>query len=108
MWNVSIEKPRKDKHGKTWNFSYWYSGALALQDRKYQRLFFWDDDHRECGVIVFARGKTVPYTRVRNLISELVAKSAVRQKYQRDLAFPLERHYWDYSSFPEELPPEQE
>ena len=104
MWNVSTEKPRKDKYGKTWCFSYWYSGALAAEALKCQRLFFWDDDHNECGVIVFARGKTVPYTRVRNLISELVAKSAVRQKYQRDLTFPLERHYNEYGSCPEELP----
>jgi hypothetical protein len=107
MWNVSIEKPRKDKDGKTWNFSYWYNGA-SDPGLKVQRLFFWDDDHNECGVIVFTRGKTVPYTRVRNLISELVAKSTVRQKYQKDLAFPLERHYWDYTSFSEYQPPAQE
>jgi hypothetical protein len=67
MWNVSIEKPRKDRHGKTWNFSYWYSVALAAADLQFQRLFFWDDDHKECGVIVFARDKTVPYTRNQKL-----------------------------------------
>jgi hypothetical protein len=107
MWNVSNEKPRKDKHGKTWNFSYWYNGA-SDPVLKAQRLFFWDDDHNECGVVVLGRGKTVPYARIRNPISELVAKSGVRQRYQRDLAFPLERHYWDYSSFPDALPPAQE
>ena len=104
MWNVSAEKSRKDKYGSTWNFSYWYSGALAAPELKAQRLFFWNDDRNDCGVILFIRGKTLPYARVRNLISELVAKRTVRQQYQRDLVFPLERHYKEYGSFPEELP----
>ena len=45
MW--STEKPRQDKIGKRWNFSYWYAGVLAPRHSRAQRVFFWDDHHKE-------------------------------------------------------------
>jgi hypothetical protein len=98
MW--SNEKSRKDKSGKRWNFCYWYSGTFAEKSRTGQRLFFWDENQVHCGVVLFS--PTVPYTRIRNLITELVADPTLREQHRRDLSFPLKRYYSEYGAFPEE------
>jgi hypothetical protein len=100
MW--SNEKIRRDKRGKRWNFSYWYE---SRRERVHggQRLFFWDDERAECGVVIFLPGKTIAYSRIRDLIDKLVADSSLRKKHQRELEFPLERHYSDFGTFPEEI-----
>jgi hypothetical protein len=90
------EKSRQDKNGKRWNFHYWYSGAS-------QRLFFWDDEQLECGVVLFLPGKTIRYARIQDLIVKLVSDRTLRQKYQRELVLPLDDRYLQYPLFDEEL-----
>jgi hypothetical protein len=96
------EKPRRDKKGKRWNFSYqlWVWTDQRVQHA--QRLFFWDDEHIEYGVVLFPVGRSVHYSKIKDLIDNLVADPSRRIKYQRDLRFPLERHYSDYGVFHEE------
>ncbi len=96
------EKPRQDKSGKRWNFHYMYT-PLGDASRQWQRLFFWDDDRADCGAIVFLPGRTVPYTRIQNLIVKLVADPAFRKQHQRELRLPLGDHYLQYPLFPEEV-----
>jgi hypothetical protein len=43
------------------------------------------------------------YARIRSLIEKLVADQELRKRYERDIEFPLERHYPEYGAFPEEL-----
>lgn len=95
------EKSRKDKKGKCWNFSFWFAqsrerGVWA------QRLFFWDDNKNECGVVLFLPGSTRRYSRTKTLIERLVASPALRKQYLRSLSFPLKRHYSEFGAFPEE------
>lgn len=97
------EKPRQGKNGETWNFTYWHSVWTSDRTKSAQRLFFWNRDKSECGVVVLPPGKTVHYSRIRSLIEKLVADSKLRSKYQREIQFPLERHYPGYGAFPEEL-----
>jgi hypothetical protein len=98
----SLERPRQDRSGKRWNFSYWYSGWSGDETRKAQRLFFWDDLKSECGVVLFLPGSTVPYRRISDLVNNLAAKSSLRTEYKRVLHFPLEDHYSEFGAFPEE------
>jgi hypothetical protein len=100
MWEN--EKSRKDKSGKRWHFHYWYSGPFVDKTRQAQRLFFWDDSKECCGVVLFSPDKTVPYSRIKSKIKNLVAHDSVRRKFQRDLIFPLEENYAEYGDFPEE------
>jgi hypothetical protein len=100
---LTHEKSRKDKSGVRWNFCYWYAGTFAQSNQKAQRLFFWDDQRRDCGVVLFAPGKTVPYSRIKSLIEKLVADERLRKLHARELQFPLEAHYMTYPIFPEEM-----
>jgi hypothetical protein len=98
------EKPRRSKNREHWNFTYWNSVWTGDRVKNAQRLFFWNRDKSECGVVVLPSGKTMHYSRIRSLIEKLVADSTLRSKYRRDIQFPLERHYPEYGAFPEELP----
>jgi hypothetical protein len=99
-----IEKSRKDKKGKRWNFAYWYSGTSADKARKAQRLAFWDDRKTVCGVVLFLPGATVPYSRISDVISKIVAHESFRRQHQRKILFPLEDHYVAFGDSPEEIP----
>jgi hypothetical protein len=96
-------KAKRDKSGRRWNFSYWYTFKF-WSDIDAQRLFFWDDDHKECGVALFSGGWTRPYPQIEHLVEKLVSDPELRKQYRRELRFPLERYYAEYGSFPEELP----
>ena len=67
-----------------------------------QRLFFWNDQKTVRGVVLFLPGSTIHYSRVKALIEKLVANPTLRKQHQRDLSFPLERHYSEFGAFPEE------
>lgn len=67
-----------------------------------QRLFFWNQDKNECGVVVLPPGKTINYSRVKSLMQKLVADAVLREKHRRELEFPLEQHYSEYDSLLEE------
>jgi hypothetical protein len=103
-WNE--EKPRQGKNGERWNFTYWHLVWTSDRTKSAQRLFFWNEKKSECGVVILPPGKTMHYSRIRSLMEKLVADHELRRKYQRDIDFPLERHYPEYGAFPEERPVE--
>jgi hypothetical protein len=67
-----------------------------------ERLFYWDDTKSECGVVLLPPGSEIHFSRLRQLAAKLVKDSVLRKKHQRDLIFPLSRHYSTYGAFPEE------
>jgi hypothetical protein len=95
-------KAKRDKSGKRWNFSYWYTFKFS-SDIDAQRLFFWDDDLKECEVAFFSGGSVRPYPQIEHLVEKLVSDPKLRAQYRRELRFPLERYYAEYGSFPEEV-----
>ena len=92
---------KRDRDGKRWHFSYWYT-FNSNSDVRAQRLFFWGDQHDECGVVIMQGNKSQPYTAIKNLVMKLVSEPSLRNRYRRALRFPLERHYAEFGSFPEE------
>jgi hypothetical protein len=99
---ASTEKFLQDKKGNRWNFHYWYGGALAPAHQQAQRLFFWNDDNSVEGVVLYPPNKTVPYTRIKDMMAKLAANESLRKQYSRPLLFPLGKHYSTYPVFPEE------
>jgi hypothetical protein len=95
MW--PNEKSRRDRSGRRWNFHYQYFGKNLGQ-----RLFFWDDDLTEHGVLIFPKSATRSYVKIEDLIDKLVSDASLRGQHQRELRFPLNRYYSDYGAFPEE------
>jgi hypothetical protein len=92
------QKSRKDSDGKRWHFCIWYALSAGVNA---ERVFFWDDQRENCGVVIFSAGGK-HFSRLKQLIQKLAPDPALRQKHRRPLRFPLERHYSDYGGFPEE------
>jgi hypothetical protein len=106
MWwdHQNLNKPRIDKSGNKWNFRVWGdswtdNNGVVLSA---QRIFFWNDKKNFCGVVLLPPGSAVHVSRLHRMIDKLVADATLRQRYKRELRFPLERHYSDYGAFPEE------
>lgn len=104
MWwdDQNLNQSRKDKSGKRWNFRVWHEVWTDTKILSAQRIFFWDDDKAWCGVVLLMPGSTVHISRLHRIIANLVADQTLREKYRRELHFPLERHYSKYGAFPEE------
>lgn len=99
MWwdHQNLNKPRIDKSGKRWNFRVWHG---KVRESYVERVFFWDDERAFCGVVVITNPLHV--SRIHTLIEKLVATPVMRERYKRDLNFPLERYYSESPAFPEE------
>ena len=105
MWHD--QRPRKDTHGRRWNFRIWadtWTDAKTKNVVMAERLFFWNDTKSQCGLVLFPVGSAVHFSRLKQMEERLVSDSALRKHYQRELRFPLERHYSQYGVFPEEKP----
>jgi|SRR5450631_4906796 hypothetical protein len=104
MWwdNQNLNRPRRDKSGKEWNFRVWHEVWTETKVLSAQRIFFWDDKKSVSGIVLLPPGSTMHVSRLHRLIDKLVSDPRLRAKYQRDLRFPLERHYSEYGAFPEE------
>lgn len=100
MWwdHQNLDKPRRDKNGKRWNFRVWHEVESL---RHVARVFFWDDGKEFCGVRIL--GDVTHITALHDFIEKLVADPALRERYRRDLRFPLERYYSEYGAFDEEV-----
>jgi hypothetical protein len=98
--NWTSLKEKRDRHSKRWNFSYWYT--FPWSPVQAQRVFFWDDAHEEIGVVLLSGSATRSYKSIENLVGMLVRDPELRVQYRRELRFPLERHYAELGSFPEE------
>lgn len=83
----------------------------SLTPIRAQRLFFWDDDRTETGVLIWVGSATRRYTEITKIAEKLAREPDFRRFNLRDLRFPLDRYYAGLGSFPEEtevaeLPPE--
>ena len=95
MW--PNEKQRLDKSGQRWSFHYQYFGK-----QHGQRLFFWNDDLSEAGVLLFSPERLRTYKQIENLILKLVAEPDLRRLHRRVLSLPMDRFYSEPGAFPEE------
>ena len=101
MWwdHQNLDKPRRDNNGVRWNVRVWHD---VVENKHVARVFFWNDERAVCGVRIFGPNERTHVKVLHAFIEKLISSSDVRQKYSRDLRFPLERHYSVYGVFPEE------
>jgi hypothetical protein len=101
MWwdHQNLDKPRRDSDGVRWNVRVWHD---VVKNKHVARVFFWNDERDVCGVRIFGPDERTHVTALHAFIEKLISSSDLRQKYSRDLHFPLERHYSAYGVFPEE------
>ncbi len=101
MWwdSQNLNATRIDKHGAKWHFRVWHE---IIESRHVARVFFWDDARHFTGVVLLSGNTRSNVHYLHALIQKLVADAQPRTKYQREVRFPLERHYEQYGAFPEE------
>lgn len=101
MWmdTHNLAKAHRDKQGTRWHFRVWHE---VVNRRDVVRVFFWNDERDHCGVVWVPPGGRTDLSALHGLIQRLVADPELRAKHQRELRFPLDRHYSEYGAFPEE------
>ena len=65
-------------------------------------MFFWDERRELTGIVLLGPDVNHHVRDIHNLIEKLVASKELRAAHQREIRFPLERHYADCGAFPEE------
>ena len=92
MWitGQNLERSRKDKKGNIWQFRVW---SDTNGNREFQRIFFWNADKTETGMVEFADDQVLNMKRLKQQIAKLVNDPDYRQRFRASLEFPLERHY---------------
>jgi hypothetical protein len=92
MWwrNQNLEKPISDPTGKRWNFRVWHD---FVDEQEIQRIFFWDDEKKETGMVEFRGDKTIDHKKIKQRIIKIVHDASFRQKHLCALKFPIERHH---------------
>jgi len=102
MWwdHQNLDSPHLDSSGTRWNFRVWHD-VVDLQH--VGRVFFWDDARTITGVMILPKGARRDAAALHALVQKLTSDSDLRSQHERELRFPLERHYSSYGVFPEEL-----
>jgi hypothetical protein len=85
----NLEK-RVDSTGREWQFRVWVD---FVNGRPVQRIFFWNKERTDSGILEFKGDQTLHIRRIRDRISKLVKDAEYRGRYRRPLRFPVERHY---------------
>lgn len=86
----SLGKPITGPDGKVWHFQVW-SGRV--DDAWMFRIFFWDDEKSETGLLELSNDEAPHLSKVRLRMTKLAKDREYRKQFLRPLKFPLER-YW--------------
>jgi hypothetical protein len=102
MWwrGQNLEKPVLDSAGKPWNFRVWYDFIDGMQ---MQRIFFWDENKQETGIVEFQRDQALDHKKIKQRILKIVHDPEYRKKYLCKLKFPVERFYGEYKGQTQQL-----
>jgi hypothetical protein len=101
MWwdYQNLNATHTDKSGDKWHFRVWHE---TVNMRHVARVFFWNDAQHSSGVVLLSGETRSDVRYLHTLIQKLAADARLRARYQREIRFPLERHYEQYGAFPEE------
>jgi hypothetical protein len=92
MWwaDQNMAKTIKTGDGRSWHFRVWYG---MIEDAYVQRIYFWDESKQETGCAEFAGDRSLDTKQIKNRIQKLAKTLSYRQRFHRELAFPVERYY---------------
>lgn len=90
-WNgQNLKKPVSDSSGHIWHFRVWHDRVDGVD---IQRIFFWNADKTETGILALRSDLTLNITRLKQRIAKIARDKTYRQQFRCTLAFPVERHY---------------
>lgn len=90
-WNYqNLDIPRKGKDGSLWHFRVWHD---PIEGNYTQRIFFWDEAKKITGYLEFSNDKTLHISKLKQRINKIITNPEYRQKFLRELNFPVEKHY---------------
>lgn len=92
MWlkSQNFDKPLRDKNGHLWHFLVWHD---FLEGVNTQRIYFWNEDKNETGMVEFSGDQTLNVKQLKKRIEKLARSPEYRQQFHRELSFPIERYY---------------
>jgi hypothetical protein len=92
MWwkSQNLDKPIRDKNGHIWHFLIWSDFPSGVHT---QRIYFWDGDKNETGVVELSGDQTLHITQLKKRIAKLATNPEYRRQFRCKLSFPIERHY---------------
>lgn len=98
MWwnNQNLDAPRTDHTGRVWHFRVWHGDVDGTW---IQRIFYWSESQFETGVVELVGDRTLHISRLKQIISKLIASPDYRSRYRREIEFPVERKYAVYVRF---------
>jgi hypothetical protein len=90
-WNYqNLDSARKDKDGSLWHFRIWHDHIQGIYT---QRIFFWDETRRITACLELSDDQTLDTSRLKQRINKIMTNSGYRQKFLKELNFPIEKHY---------------
>jgi hypothetical protein len=92
MWikQVGLRESIEGKKGTIWHFRYWSD----LTGKAYkQRIFFWDDNYTNTGMMEFMGDQTIHWSRIKDRVIKLANEKEYREKFICELKFPVEKNY---------------
>jgi len=95
MWwtKQNLATEIKDKNGNDWIFRVWHDHV----DNIYiQRIFFWNKNKTQSGVIELKNDQTLHVSRLKNIIIKIAKDDNYRNRFLRELKFPIEEIYSNY------------
>jgi hypothetical protein len=100
-WNgQNLDARRTDKTGRVWHFRVWHGD---VEGKWIQRIFYWDDAKNETGIVELSADQTLHISRLKQLITKLIASPEFRSRYQRQIEFPVDRKYAVYAELTNRL-----
>ena len=92
MWwkSQNLERPVRARDGRVWNFRVWHD---VFEGAHTWRIYFWDEAREVTGCAEFVAEQSLHITKVKQKMRKIVTDPAYRDKFRRDLKFPVERHY---------------
>ena len=92
MWwdGQNLDKTLAGPDGTRWLFRVWHGTVEGVYC---QRLFFWNESKTETGLVELRGSETLHVSRVKQRLARIAGDAAYRERFARQLAFPLERHW---------------
>ena len=88
--NQDSDKPIFSKAGMKWHFKTWMGNTDNIA---YERIFYWNEDKSESGLIELKDSDTLHVSSVKQKIIKLINNQELRSKYRCELRFPIHKHY---------------
>jgi hypothetical protein len=80
----------KARDGRVWHFRVWHDFVDGVHT---ERIYFWDESRELTGCAEFAADQILHISKMKQRMRKIVTDPAYRDKFRRELQFPVERHY---------------